>query len=165
MFLGEAWLIERAVGERLAAVEHIGSTSVSGLAAEPIVDIMAGVVSLRDSEASIRALADAGYQYRPDQEDYLPERRYLIKPSDEITPVTLYHLHIVEISSDFWTRHLLFRGHLRSNPDTAAGYVALKRRLAARHGSDRAGYADAKTGFVRSVEQTARAGRAGRPRR
>ncbi len=67
---------------------------------------------------------------------------------------------MVELGSEFWERHLLFRDYLRADRETMARYEALKRELAARFGSDREGYTDAKTDFIRSIE--AAAGSAGK---
>ena len=61
------------------------------------------------------------------------------------------HLHLVKCVSDHWKRHLLFRDFLRTHPDTARLYYTLKKELAARYGSNRVGYTDAKTAFIESV--------------
>lgn len=61
----------------------------------------------------------------------------------------------METTSDLWARHIAFRGYLRTHPETAAEYAALKRRLAAEYASDRQGYTEAKTEFIRSIEMKA----------
>jgi GrpB-like predicted nucleotidyltransferase (UPF0157 family) len=157
LYEGEKWLLERHSDGRLIAIEHVGSTSVPGLAAKPLVDIMGGVISLADADALVEPYEAIGYQYVPEYEDQLPERRYFRKPSDLITRVTLFHLHVVEVDSEFWTRHLLFRDYLRSHPDVADEYAMLKRRLAVEYASDPLGYTDAKTDFIRSIEARAAA--------
>ena len=162
LYKGEKWLLERHSGGRLIAIEHVGSTSVPGLAAKPIIDIMGGVKSLSDAEALIAPVEAIGYQYVPEYEDEISDRRYFRKPSDLITRVTLYHLHVVEAGSEFWTRQLLFRDYLREHLDAADEYAALKRRLAVEYASDMAGYTDAKTNFIRSIEARAAAGGGGR---
>jgi GrpB-like predicted nucleotidyltransferase (UPF0157 family) len=63
---------------------------------------------------------------------------------------------MVTVGTEFWERHLLFRDYLRVHPETAREYYELKKALAAKFGSDRDGYTDAKTEFVRSVEAEAR---------
>jgi len=142
-----------AVGDIVAAIEHVGSTSVPGLGAKPIIDIMVGVHSLADAEKCIEPLSLIGYEYRPELEAFIPERRCFQRgPADAHR-----HLHMVEIASDFWKRHLLFRDFLRAHPDVAAEYERLKRALAAQFGRDREGYTDAKTSFIEAVVARARA--------
>ena len=133
---------------RAFRIEHIGSTSVPGLAAKPIIDILLGAPALSQIEGRIPAIQAIGYQYLPEYEAVLPQRRYFVKPT--VAPRD-FHVHAVEMESAFWTEHLLFRDTLRSEPDVAARYVALKHELAARYGDDRDRYADAKAPFIRSV--------------
>lgn len=134
-------------------IEHIGSTSVPGLGAKPIVDIMLGADRLSEVERRIPSIVAQGYQYMPEFEAALPERRFFVKP--QARP-RAFHLHAVEQSSKFWERHLLFRDHLREHPETAAEYFALKVDLAAQFGDDRDGYTNAKTDFIEGVIRKAR---------
>ena len=82
----------------------------------------------------------------------MPERRYFNKGPQS----NHRHLHVVEVGSPFWLEHLLFRDYLRTHPETAAAYAALKRDLAAHFDRDREGYTDAKTEFIQSVVRAAR---------
>lgn len=153
-FQQERDLILRTCGtDAFVRIEHIGSTAVPGLGAKPIVDIMPGLRSLADAPRLIPFLETIGYEYVPAYESDLPERRFCRK---DVAGERAFHLHIVETTSGFWERHLLFRDYLRAHPEAAAAYERLKRRLAAEYGSDRVGYTDAKTEFIRSVEETAR---------
>jgi GrpB-like predicted nucleotidyltransferase (UPF0157 family) len=148
----ERRLIIDAIGPWLAGIEHIGSTSVPGLAAKPIIDILVGVRSLDDARHCIAPLAAVGYVYKPELEATMPERRYFNKgPQSDHR-----HLHMIEIGGTFWLEHLLFRDYLRTHPETAAAYAALKCDLAAHYVADREGYTDAKTEFIRSVVRAAR---------
>ena len=154
MYEEEKALILAAIARWVVAIEHVGSTSVPGLAAKPIIDIMVGVRSLDDAQHCIEPLAAIGYIYQPPEVDGIPERRFFNKgPQDSHR-----HLHMAELGSDFWQCHLLFRDYLRSHPDAARQYEALKRELAARFGADRQGYTNAKTDFIRSIEEKARRG-------
>lgn len=141
--------IRAALGFRLRAIEHMGSTSVPGLAAKPIVDLMAGLQSLEDASACVPLMESLGYRYRPDLEADMPERRYFSK---DIGGVRAFQVHMVELDGEFWRRHLVFRDALRADPALAAEYAALKRRLAAQYGTDRVGYTEAKTDFIQAVE-------------
>src|SRR5688572_7678262 len=92
LFAREAERLERIFAGTGASIEHIGSTSVPGLGAKPVIDIMIGVASLTDAESRANALADAGYEYVPEYEAQLPDRRYFRKPFQR--PRT-HHLHVV----------------------------------------------------------------------
>lgn len=144
--------IQAALGDRLLAIEHVGSTSVPGLAAKPILDLMAGIPTLDDAPACVPLLAAIGFEYRPVVEDTMPDDRYFRK---QVNGQRTHQLHMVALGGDFWVRHLAFRDALRADPALAAEYAALKRQLAARYGSDRLGYTEAKTDFIRAVEARA----------
>ena len=162
MYTEESARVHDAIGEWLVGIEHVGSTSVPGLAAKPTVDIMPGLRSLGDSPHIVEPLQRLGYRYYPEHETVMPERRYFALPAgDEHRGRRRFQLHIVETTSAFWRRHLAFRDHLRAHPETAAEYAALKRRLAAEYGSDRVGYTGAKTEFITRIESLALAGEAG----
>ena len=115
---------------------------------------MVAVNRLSDAEKCIEPLESIGYEYVPEYNDIIPERRYFHKgPPGAHT----HHLHMVELTSDFWERHLLFRDFLRAHPEEAQQYYQMKKELAAKSGSDRDAYTDAKTSFIESVVAKARA--------
>jgi GrpB-like predicted nucleotidyltransferase (UPF0157 family) len=130
------------------AIEHIGSTSVPGLAAKPVIDVLLGANALADVESKIESLAERGYAYVPKYERELPMRRYFVK-----SPVgsLRIHLHAVEHGSRLWQEHLAFRDALRTDSALRAEYQALKLDLAQRFADDKPAYTDAKGPFVRSV--------------
>jgi GrpB-like predicted nucleotidyltransferase (UPF0157 family) len=144
--------IREAGGDRFVALEHIGSTAVPGLAAKPIVDVLGGVERLADGEAAVEALEALGYEYVPELEAAIPERRYFYKTDDDCHT---HHLHVVEHGGPFWTRHLQFRDYLREHPDRARRYEKVKREAACDHRHDIEGYEDAKAAFVRETETLA----------
>ncbi|CAN7548521.1 GrpB family protein [Rhizobacter sp. LjRoot28] len=126
-------------------VQHIGSTAVPGLAAKPLIDIMAPIRSLEDGAGAIEAARTLGYHHYP----YLPDvMHWFCKPSPE---VRTHHLHLVPFGSRRWVDTLAFRDALRSDPDLAQAYAGLKRELAARFRTDREGYTQAKASFVDDV--------------
>jgi GrpB-like predicted nucleotidyltransferase (UPF0157 family) len=147
-------LILDAVGDLIVVVEHVGSTAVRGLGAKPTIDIMVAVSSLADAQKCIEQLRSIGYEYQPQHEVSMPERRYFRK-GDPVSEQH-YHLHMVERTSDFWERHLLFRDYLRSHPEAAREYYVLKKELASKYGLDREGYTEAKTAFIESTLAKAR---------
>ncbi len=143
------------------SVEHVGSTSVPGLAAKPTVDILVGIHRLSDAPRCIERMKALGYEYGPQFEKQIPERRYFKRMAQGAPDAEdLVHVHMVEVGSAFWERHLLFRDHLRANPEAAREYEALKRDLALKHGEDRDAYTEGKSAFVRRIERAERDARA-----
>jgi GrpB-like predicted nucleotidyltransferase (UPF0157 family) len=142
--------ILKAIGSKVVSIEHVGSTAVPGLGAKPTIDILVGVRSLSDAEECIEPLRKIGYEYVPEYEAEIAERRYFRKGPSEV-PNRHFHLHMVERISNFWQRHILFRDYLRTHPETAQQYYRLKKELAAKHGSNREAYTEAKTSFIESV--------------
>ncbi|HET8907577.1 MAG TPA: GrpB family protein [Ktedonobacterales bacterium] len=145
--------IAHALGNRVVAIEHIGSTAVPGLGAKPIIDIMVAVRSLeRDLPACIEPLRRLGYEHveRTDFTDSCFFCHGAWGPSTR-------HLHITEYGSAFWNEKLLFRDFLRLHNDTADEYFALKRSLAAKHATNRTAYTDAKSSYIHGVVNRARA--------
>lgn len=132
----------------VVAIEHIGSTSVPGLAAKPVIDVLLGAQSLRDIESRIGPLDALGYVYVSKYEREIPMRRYFVKPPDASLRV---HLHGVEIGSPIWREHLVFRDALRGDADLRLQYQALKLRLAEEFADDKSAYTDAKGPFIRAV--------------
>ena len=129
----------------LAGVEihHFGSTAVPGLAAKPVIDMIALV---DDLDAPIAALvAEAGYRFPEAFNATLTHRRFLCYPN---TAHRTHHLHLVDDRGEL-DRRLRFRDRLRADPALAAEYEALKRALAKRHREDREAYTDAKAAFVK----------------
>jgi GrpB-like predicted nucleotidyltransferase (UPF0157 family) len=122
-------------------LEHTGSTAVRGLAAKPIIDILAGRSASTSREQLIESLQRAGYVYRGEQG--IPGRDFFRRGDPRS-----YHLHLTEVGSDFWNDHRAFRDYLRKNSEAAADYAALKLDLARRFPRDREAYIAAKTDFV-----------------
>jgi GrpB-like predicted nucleotidyltransferase (UPF0157 family) len=123
-------------------LHHIGSTAVPGLAAKPIVDMMAAV---DDLDAPLAALTEvAGYQYPIAYNATLTGRRWLCFPS---ASQRTHHLHLVHDPAELAV-HLRFRDALRADAQLAREYAALKRELAERLADDREGYGAAKTDFI-----------------
>lgn len=131
------------------AIEHIGSTSVEGLAAKPIIDILLGVNSLADAQAIIPKIVALGYDYIPEYERELPQRRFFKKLLDNGEHT--HHIHLVERMGSFWRNHIFFRDRLRSDSGLRNSYELLKKELAARYQFDRDAYTDAKTSFIMAV--------------
>jgi GrpB-like predicted nucleotidyltransferase (UPF0157 family) len=133
--------------------EHIGSTAVPGLAAKPVIDIMAPVASLAASRAAIAAAQALHYAYFPYQAETM---HWFCKPGPQRRT---HHLHLVPAGSPLWHDRLAFRDALRGDAALRDAYAALKQRLALEYRSDREAYTDAKSPFVAQVLARARGGR------
>ena len=134
---------------RVVAIEHIGSTSVPGLSAKPIVDVLVGLEKLELADEHIETMQKLGYEYLG---EYGLPGRLFFRNHDPHT----HNVHVVEHDGDHWNRHLVFRDALRADPEERRRYEELKRRLAA-EGHARDVYTELKTPFIREVEARARA--------
>jgi GrpB-like predicted nucleotidyltransferase (UPF0157 family) len=154
LYARERRRIRRALAGRIVAIEHVGSTSVPGLAAKPILDIMAGVESLDDAAACIEPLRRIGYDFHPELTARvgIDDDRLFLKGPRGIETV---HLHVTEYGGGFWQEKLLFRDFLRTHPEVAEQYAALKRTLAPQF-SEGTPYSMAKTEFVQATLEQAR---------
>ena len=148
----EKQTILKMLGAQILVIEHIGSTAVRGLAAKPIVDIIATVRDRQTADSSLPALAAVGYLDVTAQGDHA-EWFYCL--GKRLNDTTYCHLHLVKADSDFFARHLLFRDALLADAGLARRYETLKRELAAKFGADREGYTNAKTVFIESALTTA----------
>lgn len=146
----EAAAIQRILGDNLAALHHIGSTAVGGLAAKPIIDILPVVRQLWRVDECNPAFEALGYECMG--EFGIPGRRYFRKGGDNRT----HQIHVFEQDNEAdIKRHLAVRDYLRAHPDAAAAYGKLKTELAARYPQDIEGYCDGKDAFVKELERTA----------
>jgi GrpB-like predicted nucleotidyltransferase (UPF0157 family) len=151
-FEEEAARLSQALGDLAVAIEHIGSTSVPGLAAKPVVDIQISVARLDPLDTILEPLAGAGYTHAPsDWDAFYP---FFHKPA---TWPHAFHVHVCTAGGREERRHLAFRDHLRAHPDAAREYEALKRRLAAVHSAEtiesRQAYSDAKSEFIAPIQK------------
>jgi GrpB-like predicted nucleotidyltransferase (UPF0157 family) len=133
------------------SIEHVGSTAVPGMAAKPVVDILAGVESMASADEILTPLCNAGYDTSKEFNTTLKDRRWLMLQEDGRRK---YHLHLVIHGQLDWQRMLAFRDALRANPEMALRYEALKRTLAESHRDDREAYTQAKSDFIASVVPT-----------
>ena len=145
--------VRRALEPWVVDVEHIGSTVVPDLAAKPVIDLLVGVRSLDDSAEIVAAVTSLGYEYVPEFEDELPDRRFFRRLADG---VRTHQVHLVERTNlEWWERHVAFRDWLRDHDEDRDAYAELKRRLAVEYRDDRLAYTDAKSEFIHAVERRA----------
>lgn len=127
-------------------IHHVGSTAVEGLAAKPVIDIMAGVADLDAAREAVPALEGVGYLFW--EWDPHPWRLWFLKPEPAHRT---HHLHLVQPDHPEFQAKLAFRNRLRKDAAVRDRYEHLKRQLASRHPQDRDAYTDGKTEFVLSV--------------
>jgi GrpB-like predicted nucleotidyltransferase (UPF0157 family) len=151
LFNDEKKKIVEVLGNKGIAIEHIGSTSVKGLVAKPIIDIAVAVKELGETDSFVDSLQSIGYEYVPKAE--FPKRRFFRK--GEWRKGT-HHLHVYEIMSVEWRKNLLFRDYLRKHPDKLHQYAKLKGNLAAMHPDDRTTYTNEKAPFIQEIIDLAR---------
>jgi len=146
LFEAEKLNLLEALGGIIFDVEHVGSTSVPGLAAKPLIDMMASVESLSDYKKAISPLEALDYEYMPER--VFSDRIFFPKgPREQRT----FHLSLVEKGSKQWIETLQFRDYLRSHPAKRDEYQMLKERLARLFADNRELYTKGKSEFIGSV--------------
>jgi GrpB-like predicted nucleotidyltransferase (UPF0157 family) len=141
----EGW-IGLLLGDAASAIHHIGSTSVPGLCAKPILDVLVEASDLERIDALAPVLVGAGWIARG--EYGIPGRRYFVLPTGTELRVDLYTFRRQDPNV---VRLLRFRDHLRAHPAAAEAYGALKRRLASEHARDGDAYQEGKGPFVSRI--------------
>jgi GrpB-like predicted nucleotidyltransferase (UPF0157 family) len=149
----ERALLISKIESPFAEFEHIGSTSVPGLRAKPIIDMMAAVPTMQTAEALVTPLEALAYKLI---ETGMRDRLFFRKkaPSGQI-----YQLHIVELTTWPERNERLMRDYLREHPEAANAYGALKNKLAMAFVDDSLAYTKAKTAFIQGIIDRARAER------
>lgn len=149
LFEREAKLLKSIYKDQIITVHHIGSTSVPGLSAKPIIDLLPVVHSIEAVDAFNSDMVAAGFEAFG--ENGLKERRFFQKGGEQRT----HHVHIFEHGNSEIKRHLIFRDYLMAHPEEAKVYGKLKEALAREYPYDIDSYIQGKTNFVRRLEQAA----------
>ena len=148
----ERELLERVLAPWLeGGIHHVGSTAIPGIAAKPIIGMIAGVRDFEEARAAFAPLGEHDYQYAPHRPGIA---HHFAKPSLALAEFT-HSLHLTEPGSDLWRERLAFRDALRAEESLAREYEALKLRLAREHRHDVNAYTVAKREFVARVLATA----------
>jgi GrpB-like predicted nucleotidyltransferase (UPF0157 family) len=141
----------RVLGSTLVAVHHIGSTSVPGLAAKPIIDLMPLVTDLADLDRERPRVEALGYEWHG--ELGISGRRYCTL--SDAAGVRIVQLHFFNADSPQVERHITFRDYLRAHPDAAGAYEREKCRARDLHPNDSHAYTDEKDAWIRDTEAKA----------
>jgi len=168
--------LEKNIGFLQPEIEHIGSTSVEGLSAKPIIDIMIGIKNETELDQIPSLFQGKDYVYYEKYNEEMPYRRFFIKLKDK--PQTLgfpeiihlgdqipeelhnhqlriAHIHTILKSSEHWLRHIAFRDYLCSHPDIKEEYQQLKKKLSQLEWIDGNDYNEGKDPFIKKEEQNA----------
>lgn len=151
MYASEARRVQDALGSGVLLLEHVGSTSVPGLSAKPIIDMVMAVANSADEATYVPALEAIGYTLRIREPDWYEHR--MLNPPD-----LSFHLHVFSVGCEEIDRMLLFRDRLRSHPEDRIAYENTKRELASRTWKYVQNYADAKSEVVQEILQRASQG-------
>ena len=142
----ESERIKSALRETVFPFEHVGSTSIRGIHAKPIIDLIGGVDSIGHARSLIPSLEHLGYEYRANGD--LPERiLFVLGPEKSRT----HHLSLVVRDGREWQNYLAFRDFLQNNQEIARKYNNLKISLATQFPNDRASYTAAKATFIQEL--------------
>lgn len=150
-FLAASEEVAAVMGDNLLAIHHIGSTSVPGIYAKPIIDMLVTVRDLTRLDATAEQMSALGYEGLG--EFGIAGRRYFRR--NDSSGERTEQVHAFESGSPQVLRHLAFRDYLRAHPEPAAQYSDLKRRLAEAHPNDIEAYMDGKDSFIKDVEAKA----------
>ena len=146
-FEAERQRLFETFGEKILEVEHIGSTSIPGLAAKPIIDMVVAVKSFDDLPEFIDELQKLGYEYMPER--LFDNRKFFPKGSQENRT---HHLNLVlQDDPEQWTKPIAFRDYLRTHGREREEYAKLKITLAQEYTNDRATYTKMKDDFFQST--------------
>lgn len=139
--------LEDKLDGSIKGIEHIGSTSIPGIKAKPILDLMISILDINAWEEIREPLEELGYIYR---DNYIDDHEHILfvkGPEDSRT----HYLKICQVDSNFWHEHIVFRDFLINNPKYLKEYEELKESLIKKHNGRRPPYTDGKIDFVRKV--------------
>ena len=150
VFEREAEAILEACRPLVTEVHHVGSTSVPGLAAKPLLDMMPIAAGPAEGLEAVPRMTALGYLYSG--ENGIPGRFYFDRVVDGRT---VAHVHMLPAGHPDARKHLVFRDHLRTHPDAAREYEQLKREFASKYRDDRRTYTDSKADFISAIIEAA----------
>lgn len=147
LFEAEKSALQKVLGDKFIATEHVGSTAIPDVKAKPILDLMLAIPDLEHWEWAQEPLTKLGYEFRRDFRKEQGHILFVKGPEENRT----HYLKITELNSDFWTEHILFRDYLINNPQYRVEYQNLKEKLFGEHGGNREPYTKGKEEFVRKI--------------
>jgi GrpB-like predicted nucleotidyltransferase (UPF0157 family) len=150
LFDQEERLIREAIGQFVVDIQHVGSTSIPGMDAKPVIDMGVALARFEDGEKCVEPLVRLGYLHRGLHTRLLRHRHFVRE-----NPLS-HSLHLLEPTNEEWANLVLFRDYLIAYPDVAEEYTLLRRSLAIRFGKEPVQYTRAKRPFVSGVLEKAK---------
>ncbi|BFT72684.1 GrpB family protein [Paenibacillus sp. P36] len=152
LYTEEARSLRNAINDIVHSIEHFGSTSVEGLDAKPIVDILVGIQSdVSLTEAHIEALAELDYEFLG--EDGRRAGRFFFRKRG----LNNFNVSFVPVDGDLWRDNVVLRDYLRAHPDEVRRYAAIKKAAAQTSPNSLLGYQNYKRYFIEEMKERARA--------
>lgn len=146
LFEIEAKRVKKALGKNCIQIHHIGSTSITGLSAKPIIDMLAVVQDIQIVDIANQAMESLGYEAKG--ENGIAFRRFFQKGKN----IRTHHVHVFQKGNSEINRHLKFRDWMRSHPDDAENYARLKVELSYKFPNDIDKYCNGKDAFIASID-------------
>lgn len=138
--------LQKALGDLVLSIEHVGSTAIPGASAKPIIDIAVVVKSIKSPDKLIKLLEGLGYEYKRD--DDVPGRLFFTKgPENKRT----HYIHVVKLKGRQWENLILFRDYLLNHKQAGLDYNELKNKLAKSYTLDRKSYTGGKNEFIKAI--------------
>ena len=150
----EKKILQDILGDIIIHIEHFGSTSVSGLSAKPIIDIIIFVKDINKVDEYNEKMRTAGYDVRG--EHGITGRRFFVRIKPDISSNHSHHIHVYEQGRQSAKDELMFRDYLRVNPEAKQAYNNLKLSLSKQFYTDPLNYTEGKTELVRNITENAR---------
>ena len=138
------------LGEHAIDIQHVGSTSICGIHAKPIIDIAVGIADFENAKMLIQLLSEQGYVYADED---TPEKMLFLKCEGE---KKTHHIHFVKYDGKEWNDYVNFRDYLNTHPKKAMQYDALKVRLCQQFSQDRVQYTTGKHALISHLLEEAR---------
>lgn len=151
-FKEERKILKKVLGDKAVDIQHVGSTSIPGMRAKPIIDISVGVKSMRGSENLIPLFEAVGYEYRPNFGG--ADIQLLFVRGEEKNRT--HYIHVMKYKGSIWNNDLLFRDFLKTHKDWAEKYSLLKENLANKFANDRGKYTASKAEFIHKIIELAK---------
>ncbi len=146
LYKKEAKFLCSAIGKYILDIQHVGSTSIPGAKAKPIIDIAIGVANLKNAEKCVKPLTQLGYEYKYNAG--VRGRRFFAKGSEKNRT---HYIHIVKLNGRVWGNYILFRDYLRKHRAVVKEYNELKEKLAKKYKNDRYTYTAKKDPFIKGI--------------
>lgn len=148
-FLKEKEILSKMFGDLAIEIEHIGSTSIKGLSAKPIIDIAVALYKLDDFEKVKEKFQKEPYSVKEDSDD----GEILIRKGSEDNRT--HFIHVMEINSKRYKDTIIFRNYLRKHEDVAREYETLKIKLAIKYANNRKMYTSSKNEYIEKIREKA----------